>query len=76
MTSIEYKDLRISPEEFLTIVSRVYEKVDLGPNMYERGHPEDVYVNLEVVFKSVGQGIVEYIEQVKMAVETSNRKEK
>ena len=74
--NIEFKDLRISPEEFLDIVAKVYEKVDLGPNMHERGHPEDVYVNLEVVFKSVGQGIVEYIEQVKMAVQTGNRKEK
>ena len=74
--SIEYKDLRISPEELLTIVAKVYVKVVIGHNIYERGHTEDVYVNLEVVFKSVGQGIVEYIEQVKMAVQTSNRKEK
>ena len=73
---IEFKDLRISPEEFLGIVATVYEKVDLGPNMHERGHPEDVYVNLEVVFKSVGQGIVEYIDQVKMTARSNSERDK
>ena len=74
--NIEFKDLRISPEDFLGLVAKVYEKVDLGPNMYERGHPEDVYVNLEVVFKSVGQGIVEYIDQVKMTARSNSERDK
>jgi hypothetical protein len=72
--NIEYKDMHITPTELLELAARVYQDTNVSPGLDEKGHPEDVYYALDLVFNSLGKGLIHYIEMIK--INANNREGK
>jgi hypothetical protein len=64
--SFEYKDMHITPTELLELAARVYRDTNVSPGLDEKGHPEDVYYALDLVFNTLGKGLTHYVEMIKI----------
>lgn len=62
--NIGFKDLYVTPEEFMDLVLRVYEKQDSFGKINEKGHPEDIFYGMDLIFRSVGYAISEYTTDI------------
>ena len=62
-SDMEFKDLRISPKQFLSIVESVYSESDLG-DINKTGHPTDVYYAISTIVDNLGRGLGYYIDEV------------
>jgi hypothetical protein len=54
------KDISITADEYFKILRRTWEESDYFTGWDKKWHPEDLYVNMDTVFNSVGNGIVAY----------------
>ncbi|NDB84596.1 MAG: hypothetical protein EB127_18120, partial [Alphaproteobacteria bacterium] len=64
MTSVEWEDLYLSPDEYFELMYELAKNSDFFDDMNKKWHPEDLYYNISTVTESAGAAVREYVDVV------------
>lgn len=60
MSSIEWKDLHLSPDQYFELMYEIAKNSDVFDDMTAPWHPEDLHYNMFTIFETAGKSIVEF----------------